>query len=193
MKCSVTTLLMEFLPRAQCKHFRSPKSICKAGVAITTDFPLLCACRQEGKTFVLVLPFMYISIQNTMKFRLGWEWPARGTQRQCCLQYGCTSVHPGHSGQPGRKSLTESGLTEPQSTLCLQNPLKNPILSYRKEGTAPMTHGLPLPEGQRRQNGDFGVEKPHQLSTSQAAKELHFLFNNFIVLHCIFGCPDTFL
>lgn len=144
MKCSVTTLLMEFLPRAQCKHFRSPKSICKAGVAVTTDFPLLCACRQEGKTFVLVLPFMYISIQNTMKFRLRWEWPARGTQKQCCLQYGCTSVHPGHSGQPGRKSLTESGLTEPQSTLCLQNPLKNPILSYRKEGTVPMTHGLPF-------------------------------------------------
>lgn len=153
MKCSVTTLLMEFLPSAQCKHFWSPKSICKAGVAITTDFPLLCACRQEGKTFVLVLPFMYISIQNTMKFRLGWEWPARGTQKQCCLQYGCTSVHPGHSGQPGRKSLTEPGLTEPQSTLCLQNPLKNPILSYRKEGTVPMTHGLPLPEGQQRQNG----------------------------------------
>lgn len=116
-------------------------------------WPSLCACREEGKSFVLVLPFTYISIQNTMKFRLGWEWPARGTQKQCCLQYGCTSVHPGHSGQPGRKSLTEPGLREPQSTLCLQNRLKNPILSYRKEGTVPMTHGLPLPEGQQRQNG----------------------------------------
>lgn len=190
MKCSVTVLLMEFLPRAWCKHFWSPKSICRAGVAITTDFPLLWACREEGKTFVPVLPFTYISIQNTMKFRLGWEWPATGTQKQCSLQYGCTS----EGGQPGRKSLTDPGLREPQSMLCLQNPLENPILSYRKEVTAPKTHGLPFQKTSEDWVWkDLRVEKPHQLSTSQAAKEQHFLFNNFIVLHCTFRCPDTFL